>query len=291
MSNNDFRPAELSPSDRSLNIEYMSTYFKHAGRDKRQPHVHTFYEIMWFWEEGGKHSVDFLDYDIHRDTLIFIAPGQVHHFVDDATQQGVLIQFNGEFLNEEASYEDVFVKYDMFNTINTPPFFHVDEFAAANLRLLVEMMLQETIQRDLFGHQQMMRSLLRLFITNVRRCGVRDVRVALDDLKPTHRLYIEFRQLVEREYARMHTVGEYASQLNVSVKTLTNTVVECTGTTPLQMIKARRTLEAKRLLLNTSLPLKEVSAQLGFDDPSYFVKFFKREAGSLPFDFRNNVAG
>ena len=59
-----------------------------------------------------------------------------------------------------------------------------------------------------------------------------------------------------------------------------------THSTPLQIINDRIVLEAKRQLQHTSLNIKEISYNLGFEDPSYSVKFFKRLAGSMPSEFR-----
>ena len=75
--------------------------------------------------------------------------------------------------------------------------------------------------------------------------------------------------------------------LNVSVKTLSNSVSDCSGRTPLAFINDRVILEAKRLLHFSSMMVKEVGFYLGFDDPSYFVKFFKRQTGFLPSDFQS----
>ena len=74
--------------------------------------------------------------------------------------------------------------------------------------------------------------------------------------------------------------------MNISTRTLSNSVNESSRSTPLKMINERITLEAKRLLLYSSLKIKEIGYELGFDDPSYFVKFFKRQTGFLPADFR-----
>ncbi len=272
-----------------LHVEYMTSYFETAHMASQEPHVHSFYEIMWFWDAGGVHSIDFNDIEVGPDTLIFLAPGQLHHYITRPDAQGVLILFADDFFEKSRAMDDIFMKYDMFNSYGSSPCYTVDEFTAANLRLLVEMMLQEIEMADQFGHADMMRAMLRLFITNVRRSGVRQEHTHLQPRNTNHRLYIEFRQMVERDYGQKHMVRDYAERLNVSVKTLTNAVSECTGTTPLHLINSRLTLESKRLLLYSDLPLKEVASRMGFDDPSYFAKFFKREANCLPSQFRANV--
>ena len=77
-----------------------------------------------------------------------------------------------------------------------------------------------------------------------------------------------------------------STYLNVSTKTLTNCVYESSHSTPLKIINDRVILEAKRQLLHSSLKIKEIAFYLGFEDPSYFVKFFKRQTGYLPAEFR-----
>lgn len=85
---------------------------------------------------------------------------------------------------------------------------------------------------------------------------------------------------------REHFVGEYANMLNISFRTLTKYVTESVRRTPLQIINDRIALEAQRLIQSTSLRIKEVAEHLGFDDPSYFVKFFNRQTGKMPTEMR-----
>ena len=74
--------------------------------------------------------------------------------------------------------------------------------------------------------------------------------------------------------------------MNISTKTLYNNVMEVAHITPLQMIDNRIILESKRMLKYTGLRVTEIAYQLGFNDPSYFVKFFKKQTGCLPLEFR-----
>lgn len=74
--------------------------------------------------------------------------------------------------------------------------------------------------------------------------------------------------------------------LNVSSRTLTKYVGQCSYQSPLQMINERIVLEAKRMLQHSSMSIKEIAHTLGFNDPSYFVKLFKRLVGEMPSTFR-----
>jgi len=59
------------------------------------------------------------------------------------------------------------------------------------------------------------------------------------------------------------------------------------GKTPMQMIQERVILEAQRLLLYSELNINQICYKLGFDDPSYFVKYFKKHAKIAPSEFRH----
>ena len=70
-------------------------------------------------------------------------------------------------------------------------------------------------------------------------------------------------------------------------RTLTRTALAVVGTTAKGFIAARVALEAKRLLVHTALQVGVIAIELGFEDPSNFVKFFKRESGRTPLQFRD----
>lgn len=131
--------------------------------------------------------------------------------------------------------------------------------------------------------------LLRLFLIRVQRGGERHDSPKLYVTSIANRTFVRFRQLVEQNFKAVHTVGEYADMLNISTRTLTKYVAESTRRTPLQIINDRIALEAQRLIQSTSLSIKEVAELLGFEDPSYFVKFFKRQTGKMPTEMRGRL--
>lgn len=278
-----------------FHIDYMPEFLDIDPTDNTMPHVHTFYEIIWFQEEGGMHRVDFQEYEIKANTLLFLSPGQVHCFDSNTRPKGVILKFCTDFLREGYGDEDIFIKYDMFNAFDTIPYCVIrDDNVVKELNRLIMRMEEEESHTPLsnclgcddFAHKDMLRSLLRIFLIYIHRYGERQDVQPLNAIKPSHRLFVQFRRLLEHNYKKLHTVKEYADLLNVSSKTLNNSVIECSGKTPLTFINDRILLEAKRLLRYTGLFVKEISYRLGFDDPSYFVKFFKRQVGVLPSEFK-----
>ena len=94
-----------------------------------------------------------------------------------------------------------------------------------------------------------------------------------------------FRQLI-RGFRRHRPLDFYAGRLGLTATHLNRICREHLGDTALGLIHQRTILEAKRYLTFTSLSAKEIALALGFEDPSYFARFFKTQTGSPPLAFR-----
>jgi AraC-like DNA-binding protein len=99
-----------------------------------------------------------------------------------------------------------------------------------------------------------------------------------------------FQQLVEKNFAKWHQVAEYAEQLGCAAKSLTRATREATGMNAKAFITSRISLEAKRLLAHTDVSVTLIAESLGFDEATNFIKFFKRETGCTPAEFRRRQA-
>lgn len=218
--------------------------------------------------------------------MFFISPGQIHYFDESDQLEGVIIHFNESFLSDEGSSENVFLKYNVFNAFDAVPYYEVTPGDAPRLEYIVHEMQQETGNTKAFAHKDYLKYLVKMFLIYVQRIGKRGVGIPLCINNSSNRTFVRFRQMLEHHYRQLHTVKEYAGRLNVSAKALTNCVYESSHSTPLKIINERIVLEAKRQLLHSDLKIKEIAFYLGFEDPSYFVKFFKRQTGRLPAEFR-----
>lgn len=88
---------------------------------------------------------------------------------------------------------------------------------------------------------------------------------------------------------RRASIGEYAERLGVSPATLYRVVKRSTGKTPLAWIDEAVVSEAKALLSHTDLTVNEIGARVGVLDPSYFSRFFRKQVGVSPIDFREKM--
>ncbi len=98
--------------------------------------------------------------------------------------------------------------------------------------------------------------------------------------------YRRFRELVETHFRAHWPVSSYAAALAATERSLRRLTLKFANQSPIQLIHRRLLLEAKRNLLYTATPIAEVGYALGFEDPSYFTRFFIDHAGQTPLQFR-----
>ena len=96
----------------------------------------------------------------------------------------------------------------------------------------------------------------------------------------------QFLQLVFERGKAPATVSEYARMLNVSANYLNKTVKAHTHRTAIDWIEIARVNLSKLLLKDPQVPVSEVAARVGIDDQSYFARFFKKQTGMTPSEFR-----
>ena len=256
-----------------MELYRMPEFFQQLkGMETDTMHLHGFYEIIWFQKGSGTHYVDFNQYAIAPGTIIFISPGQIHSFDTKHDQEGYVLKICAELFDDFVSLSCVTVQ---------------DKDSAA-LEMLIGAMQEELKKEDSLGHREALHALVKLFVIMVRRSYAEINPSAPNPHKVSYKAFLNFRKLIEENYCRLHTVKDYASLLNVSSKTLTLYVNECSKYSPLELINNRIILEAKRLLRYSVLSVKEIAFRLGFEDPSYFAKFFKRLVKQSPADYRES---
>lgn len=101
-----------------------------------------------------------------------------------------------------------------------------------------------------------------------------------------------FKDLLEQHYKNQKQVSYYVKELFISEKRLNQATSKLFGKTSKEIINDRVMLEAKRILAHTNESVKEICYSLGFEEPTNFVKYFKKHSGATPTEFRekNTVA-
>ena len=162
----------------------------------------------------------------------------------------------------------------------------IERDVAARLATLFALMTEE-LRFNASGSQDMVRHQLAIVAILLWRTS----DLAPSTARPAPRTIVSnFLTMVDQQMRSHWTVAHYARYLGVSVDRLTSAVQRATGQTPLALIHARLFAEARQMIENSGLQIAEISAHLGFDDPAYFSRFFKRLGGKSPRQYRQEAA-
>jgi AraC-like DNA-binding protein len=152
-------------------------------------------------------------------------------------------------------------------------------FAEGEVRFVATILERLLTECESERNIEIIRAYLSAFLAEIDRRATR--ATAEGDL-----LSDRFVAMVFEASDRRASIGEYAERLGVSVATLYRVVKRSTGKTPLAWIDEAVVSEAKALLNHTDLSVNEIGARVGVLDPSYFSRFFRKQVGVSPVDFR-----
>ena len=242
--------------------------------------------VILFAQKGSTVSVDFSTYKAEQDTMFFFNIGQQFQFGNHA--KGHLIYFNPQFYCIAFHDKELTCDGVLFNNVFETPMIGLDT-KESNHFYRIMASLKDEFQIDDYWAEEMLRTKLKELIISASRAWIERTPDKKDMEAKEDGVSRKFSQLVEIKYNELHSVKEYAELLYVSPKTLNRKIVNEKGISPNSIIKNRIMLQAKRLLANTDLTVKEISAQLGYDDQSYFIRFFKIHTGTSPLEFRKDA--
>lgn len=273
-------------------LHELGAYLREHGDNASKPHIHSFYQVIWFKKGRGKHFVDFKEYDVADNAIFFIAKNQVHYFDHRSDYSGILIHFNEAFLVRENTETELFLKFNLFNNPYQQPFCCVGSGINGVLDEYVRMMKEELSAAGAFAQEELLRSYLKAFLIQVqrRKSGFEASARPGMQVDEKRMQLLRFVNLVEENYKKGFTVADFAKMTHISTRTLSDLTMQLTGKSPSAIIRERIVLEAQRMLLHSGNNISQIAFRLGFDDPSYFVKYFKKHTRLSPSEFRKSIS-
>ncbi|WP_018626230.1 helix-turn-helix domain-containing protein [Niabella aurantiaca] len=281
------------PDQPQLAIHDLRSYLTEHQKDTTRPHIHSFYQVIWFKKGSGIHFVDFKGHRVQGSLLFFIARDQVHYFDQRTDYEGVLIHFNELFVGSKDGGVGFPAGLDLFGNPYQAPFCPVDKGTAMLLEAYLQLIKTELNNEGTFAREALLSIYLKALLIQAQRSKNEfEKRAGNTSFMPDEkrRLLNHFVNLVDQHYTKGLTVSGYAGLLHISARTLSDLTRQILNKTPSQMIQERITLEAQRLLLHSGLNINQIGYRLGFDDPSYFVKYFKKHIRRSPSAFRKSLS-
>jgi len=172
----------------------------------------------------------------------------------------------------------------LFFGSNDKPLLRPDASQSEELAGILHDLSIEMDRNDRF-QEEVLRLLLKRFIINCTRLARRQF-IPQEATEHSYDLIRRYNVLIEQHFKQYHRVQDYARLLHRAPKTLANIFARHRQKTPLQVIADRLLLEAQRYLLYTTLSVKEIGHELGFENASAFSRFFKLHTGMSCLQFK-----
>jgi AraC family transcriptional regulator, transcriptional activator of pobA len=286
-----FPRLDIGPLSEYREDHIMITRFSEYLREHQSlvfPHRHSFYHLVLFTEGGGKHTIDFHHFAVQPYQIYFMTPGQVHSWDFEGNMEGYVVNFSDSFFQSFLLQPEYLESFSFFHGDSSSNVLLIGQDIRQQLMGLFEELLAQE-ERSPVLRDDMIRVLLLQIFLLIEQSDTTGKNHGAPVLKNV--IVRNFIKLIDKHYQKMRLPGQYAEILNVTPNHLNALCKEHLGMQAGAMIRNRIILEAKRLLINMDLTVAEVAYKLNFNDNSYFTKFFRKETGITPEDFRKNSAG
>jgi AraC-like DNA-binding protein len=249
-----------------------------------------FHLLMLFTAGSGDHFLDFRRVRCKAGTLVHARPGQVQQFVLGQELEADILLFTPEFIFPACSAADGAAFGSLIDDIVPEDAMDLPPGALANVHSVMSAIKQGYNRAD--GSQlsaTILQHLLYATLLTIAGCYVK--RDAPSMTGNHSRTFARFRRAVDAKFTQTRSVEDYAEAIGCSAKSLRRACIMASGVPPKALIEQRLILEAKRLLAHTGLTVEAIAIEVGFSEPTNFVKFFRRHGGMPPLDFRAKFPG
>lgn len=245
------------------------------------PHRHDHY-CCFFVEKGRLNfSVDFQDLELYPSSLLVSCPGQVHQtkFANDVDGWGIAV--DAKLIDENARivFEQSFAKAALLQLTDS------DTAWFSSLFHLIDSSVRE--KQAVSFHNQLIHTMINAFFYKAAMIyqAQENERIQAYSSRSIE-IVKTFHLLVKEHIIALKKPADYASEMNITVSYLNDTVKSLTGFTSTYFIQQEVVREAQRLLVYTTKSVKEIAFQLGYEDYKYFIRLFGKTIGTSPADFR-----
>ncbi|GAA0872982.1 hypothetical protein GCM10009117_21290 [Gangjinia marincola] len=259
----------------------FNLFFTDFSKEIKKPHRVEFYQIFWFQEGSPTHMVDFKPIKINPNSLLFINKNSVQLFDTETTFKGKAILFTDNFFCK-TKLDTRFLKSTiLFNDLLSVAQINISDSIIETIFKQLETETENI--KDEYQADIIRNDLRNLLLHSERE---RKKQGFVEFVKDTNLEFaLIFKDLLEYNFIQHKNVGFYANKMNISTKRLNQTTLRIFGKSPKNIIDDRVLLECKRLLIYTSDSVKEIAYSLGFEEPTNFIKYFKKHTGETPNSF------
>lgn len=268
---------QLTVKDKSGENKYINAAPFDKSKRITTPHKHNkYFELVYLSKGSGFHYIDERKYPITPPIIYFIRKEQVHYWEIDSTPEGFVVIVKKDFFDRslDGELKALFMKINKYTCLSIKDNSTIDK--------LLELIVEEN-KKDYETAFHIIEGLLKSLFAKVLEVAKPDLYIT--GIKPG--IYQSFIELLSASLEIKHSVSFYAEQLNTTPQNLNAICRKEVDQSAADVLSGFIINEAKRLLLYTEQTVTEISFALQFNDPSHFVKYFKKHIGKTPQSFRS----
>lgn len=281
-------PVYTLKPDEATGNKYFRMYNYEGGipdhADLLIPHRKDHYLIVLIRHAESRQWIDMRPYTLKDNTVYFYGPERIIVKEEFTQLWSTGIAFTNEFLSfqENASLSKL-------PLIQNPQNGHELLLSEEDILFVEDMLAKINVeyQRPSEWQQRMLGAYLSLLLTYLSRlytAQFKDSEPSVDNL-----LLKNFQVKINECFRELHEVSDYAYLFHISSSHFSEVIKTQSGKPAIKHIHERLVMETRRLLFHTNNSLKEIAFELGFSDASYFNRFFKRETGITPAEYRSSI--
>lgn len=253
---------------------------------KEQEYRSPYFSIIMLACNNTNVFINNSEHVVSGTTLFFATPFQPIQFASPIAGEVSVIQFNADLFCIEKHDSEIGCNGILFNSIFDPPMLTISDEERTYFESKMQQMCAE-IEESSIGSVDMLESYIKQFLVRAVR-----IKKALSTLEisSTHSVeqdkIVALKQLIDNHYKEERKLKFYADQLYLSESGMHKLITKHTGKTFTELLYDKIIISAKKQLFTTNHSVKEISYDLGFNDPAYFNRFFKKQCTITPENYR-----
>ena len=245
-------------------------------------HRHDFFFILALQKGEGIHEIDFINYYVYDNSIFILRPGQVHKLELKATCTGFLMEFSPTFYHTNDNTSN-----QRLSKASSKNFCELEAIRFKKLLSVLAYIFNEFTSKQ-EGYLEVIKANLDIFFIEFIRQSKNPDSTKKNSSSYAQERLEDFLEQLGKHITNLKQVSQYADLLNLSSYQLNSITKTTIGKAASVLINEQIILEAKRYLLATPNQVKDIADHLGFEDISYFIRFFKKHTGYSPEAFRKN---
>lgn len=287
----------LGPSTGHFGIDYRCIW-----NDMMPAHRLDFYMVFLVMAGEGVHRFGLEEYALEKNMLCFVGPDMVSSWeMTSGDQGGYVCTFSADFFHGGLADQRVLSRLSFFG-LEGRPVIQLSEEQAAEYVDIFKLMERE-YRKPAYAQApedgaEVLRGYLHALIGKARRdhsdAAAAQISTAVN--RANIRLLDRFTEMFSRDFDAIRVgqslairkISEYADLLGVSQNHLNDTIQALTGLSAGQHIRNRLIQQATMCLMHSDKTVSEIAYRLGYDDPSYFARFYKSQTGKTPSEIQHS---